>query len=63
MYLSWSLIHAGIMILVSSVWLLVLLPIALVYVHNVDIRREEKFLQEKFGAEYDEYRAMVRRYL
>lgn len=63
MYVAWTLITLGVALLLNTIWVLVLMPIVLTYVHFVDIKREEKELEEKFGKEYLEYCASVRRYL
>jgi protein-S-isoprenylcysteine O-methyltransferase Ste14 len=47
----------------NTAWLLVLLPVVLLYVHFVDIKREERQLAKQFGDEYHRYCAEVRRYL
>jgi protein-S-isoprenylcysteine O-methyltransferase Ste14 len=61
-YLAFSLLHLGIAIWVNSLWLLATLAAALALMHIV-IRREERYLERKFGAEYLEYKASVRRWL
>lgn len=62
MYVGWMLIHLGIAILLNSVWLLVFLVIAFVYIHYFEIPTEEHELGEKFGEEYKLYSDQVRRY-
>jgi protein-S-isoprenylcysteine O-methyltransferase Ste14 len=61
-YLAFSLFQLGIAIWVSSLWLLVTLAGAVALV-SVVIRREERYLEEKFGAEYVDYKASVRRWV
>jgi protein-S-isoprenylcysteine O-methyltransferase Ste14 len=63
MYVAWTLIALGAALLLNTIWLLVPMPLALFYVHFVDIKREEKLLEERFDGEYVQYRAKVRRYL
>lgn len=63
MYVGWALIFIGFLLIINSLWALGLLCIALVYVHFIEILPEEKFLREKFGARFEEYRKNVRRYL
>ena len=63
MYVGWALIYTGYALIINSVWALALFPAAFLYVHFLEIRREEKYLQEKFGTLYDAYRKKVRRYL
>ena len=63
MYVGWALIYLGIILILNSLWSLGLLVIVLVYTHFIEIRPEEKFLQKKFGAQYDNYRKNVNRYV
>jgi protein-S-isoprenylcysteine O-methyltransferase Ste14 len=62
-YLAFSLFQLGIAIWVNSVWLLVTLVGAVALIHCVVIRREERYLERKFGAQYLAYKASVRRWL
>jgi protein-S-isoprenylcysteine O-methyltransferase Ste14 len=63
MYVAWVFIHSGISSTANAFWVLALLPLAFVYIHFVDVRREEAFLAEAFGEEYRAYRERVPRYL
>lgn len=62
MYLGWSLMYVGIGLALRSAWLLAMAPVLGVLVHRV-VRREERRLDEAFGAPYRAYRSRVRRYL
>lgn len=62
MYLAWTLIYIGAICIINSVWLLLLLPVALVLTHFV-VLREEKKLEETFEDNYSRYRQSVRRYI
>ena len=62
-YLAFSLLQLGIAIWVNSVWLLATLVGAVALIHYVVIRREEQYLERRFGAEYLDYKARVRRWL
>ena len=62
MYVGWALIYLGISFATNSVWIMTLLPVVIIYVHFVDIRKEERLLDEQFGDEYSQYRKRVRRY-
>jgi protein-S-isoprenylcysteine O-methyltransferase Ste14 len=62
-YLAFSLIHLGIASWANSVWLLATLVGAVALIHYVVIRREERYLERRFGAEYLAYKASVRRWL
>jgi len=62
-YLAFSLFQFGIAMCVNSVWLLVTLVVALALIHYVVIPREEEYLERRFGAQYLDYKASVRRWL
>jgi len=63
MYVAWTLIYLAIALLVNTWWLIMLLPVVLLFTHFFVIHKEERQLEEKFGEEYRHYRARVRRYL
>ena len=63
MYVGWTLIYLGIVFTANSVWMIALFPLVVAYIHFVDIRKEEKLLERKFGDQYIEYRRRVRRYI
>ena len=62
-YLAFTLLQLGIAIWVNSLWLLATLVGAVALIHYVVIRREEQYLGRRFGAEYFDYKASVRRWL
>ena len=62
MMLAWNIIFLGIAITLNSLWLLLLLPLVVIFTHLVEIRREEQALEREFGDEYLEYKGRVRRY-
>ena len=62
-YLAFSVFQLGIAISVNSVWLLATLVGAVALIHYVVIPREEQYLERKFGAQYLDYKAAVRRWL
>jgi len=62
-YLAFSILQLGIAIWANSLWLLATLIGAVGLVNRVVIPREERYLKEKFGAEYMDYKATVRRWL
>jgi protein-S-isoprenylcysteine O-methyltransferase Ste14 len=63
MYVAWTLIYLAITLLVNTLWLIILLPITLLFTHFFVIRKEEAQLEQMFGEAYRQYRARVRRYL
>ena len=62
-YLAFSLFQLGIAIWVNSAWLLATLVGAVALIHFVVIRREEQYLERRFGSQYLDYKASVRRWL
>ncbi len=62
-YLAFSVFQLGVAIWVNSVWLLATLIGAVVLIHYVVIRREEQYLERKFGTEYLDYKSSVGRWL
>jgi protein-S-isoprenylcysteine O-methyltransferase Ste14 len=62
-YLAFSLLHLGIAICVNSLWLIGTLIAAVALMALVVIPREERYLAARFGAEYLDYKASVRRWL
>jgi len=58
-----SIIFAGIAIAADSIWVLALLVPVLVIMNIGVIKREERYLEGKFGEEYRKYKALVRRWL
>jgi len=62
-YLAFSVFQLGVAIWVNSVWLLATLVGAVALVNYVVIPREEQYLGRKFGGQYLDYKASVRRWL
>ena len=63
MYVGMALAHVGGALALNAGWPLLLLPVAMVLLHVLVIRGEERLMAETFGAEYDAYRTRVRRWL
>jgi protein-S-isoprenylcysteine O-methyltransferase Ste14 len=62
-YLSFTVVGAGIAILLNNLWIvLTQLPLVLV-ITQVVIRKEERYLEEKFGDSYRAYKSRVRRWI
>jgi protein-S-isoprenylcysteine O-methyltransferase Ste14 len=62
-YLGFTLFYLGAAFLFNSLWLLALLaPVLFVMRYGV-IAREERYLENKFGAEYSDYKRRVRRWM
>jgi protein-S-isoprenylcysteine O-methyltransferase Ste14 len=62
-YLAFSLLQLGIAIWANSLWLLATLVGAVALIHYVVIQREEQYLERRFGGQYLDYKAYVRRWL
>ena len=62
-YVAFTLIYLGVSLLVGARWPLILLPAVLVMVDLGVIRREERYLEGRFGSDYIGYRRRVRRWL
>jgi protein-S-isoprenylcysteine O-methyltransferase Ste14 len=63
MYVGLSVTYLGIAIFTNLLWALLLLPIVLIVLQSVVIKREESYLANAFGDEYKEYCRRVRRWL
>ena len=63
MYLGLALLSAGICLVANALWPLLLLPAVLLILQRKVIDREERYLEAKFGREYLDYKARVRRWL
>lgn len=63
LYLSMSLVHAGVALFANALWPLLLLVPAVLAIRFLVIAREERYLVQRFGAEYEAYCHSVRRWL
>jgi protein-S-isoprenylcysteine O-methyltransferase Ste14 len=61
MYVAWTLAYLGAAAILTSAWLLILIPVLAAWVH-VETGREERRMLEAFGSTYAAYRSQVRRY-
>ena len=62
MYVAWTFVYLGLVLLLDSGWLLMLTPVLAGWIHW-ETGREEQRLAVEFGAQYDDYRSEVRRYV
>jgi protein-S-isoprenylcysteine O-methyltransferase Ste14 len=62
-YVAFFALHLGLAIWVNSVWLVATLVATVAIIAGVVVPREERYLTERFGTEYLEYKASVRRWL
>lgn len=63
LYVGLIVLAAGLALIVPSTWGLLSLPVGIGALRWGAIAAEERYLAAKFGAEYDAYRARVRRWL
>jgi protein-S-isoprenylcysteine O-methyltransferase Ste14 len=61
-YLAFSLLQLGIAIWVGSWWLVATLAAAITIIQYVVVPEEERYLETRFGGEYRDYKASVRRW-
>jgi protein-S-isoprenylcysteine O-methyltransferase Ste14 len=62
-YLSFTFFTLGLGIATVNPWLVVLAPALLLYLQERVVKREEAYLNERFGEEYADYMRKVRRWL
>jgi protein-S-isoprenylcysteine O-methyltransferase Ste14 len=62
LYVGLIALDAGVALLTGSFWALLFVPAGIAALVWGAIRPEERYLAAKFGAEYDAYRARVRRW-
>lgn len=62
-YVGMTLMYSGISALANALWPILLLPGVLAVMRKGVIEREEAYLESKFGEEYLQYKARVRRWI
>ena len=62
-YVSLTLLHVGVALVLGSLWVLLMVVPAVAAVHWGVVLREERYLEAKFGDEYRSYAAKVRRWV
>jgi protein-S-isoprenylcysteine O-methyltransferase Ste14 len=62
-YLAMAIVYIGISIFFNTIWPFLLLPLIMLVMHRGVIEREERYLEQKFGSQYVDYRLRVRRWL
>ena len=63
LYVGLAVVYLGLTLALDSWWGIFLLVLVLVVMHRGVIQREERYLEQKFGDGYRQYRLAVRRYL
>jgi protein-S-isoprenylcysteine O-methyltransferase Ste14 len=62
-YVAFSVLQLGVAAWMNSAWLIATLLVAIALMTAIVIPREEDYLERKFGAEYLQYKARVRRWI
>lgn len=62
-YAAMIFIYLGVSCLFNSIWFLLFLPLCILIIHFGVILREEKYLENKFGEDYLNYKTRVRRWI
>lgn len=63
MYVSMVVFLAAASVLLNNLWIAILIPVFIFIMGRGVIAREELYLEEKFGAQYTDYKERVRRWL
>lgn len=63
MYVSMALLQVGLGVAVGYGWVALLVPMSMATVYWTAIRHEERYLEDKFGEAYLQYKRSVRRWL
>jgi protein-S-isoprenylcysteine O-methyltransferase Ste14 len=63
MYLAWELICIGVGLVANALWPMVMAVPAAIVTRRLVIDKEERYLQQKFGTEYLDYKSRVRRWV
>lgn len=63
MYVGMTMIYLGLTCLIGNWWNVILSPVLLIIVQEYVIKREEKYLVQRFGQQYLDYKLNVRRWL
>lgn len=62
-YLSLTILSAGLAVALDAAWAIIAVAIAAFVVDRTVVRREEEYLRNLFGAQYEEYVKATRRWL
>lgn len=63
MYVGLALVYLGLSCQIGNWWNLILFPVLILMVQEFIIKREERYLERAFGAQYSDYKLKVRRWL
>ena len=62
-YVSFLVLQLAVALILNSYWIMITVPLTVAGLNFYVISREEKYLSRKFGQEYHDYKARVRRWL
>ena len=62
-YLALTLLYLGIASLINSIWVFLMIVPTVIVMQRGVIKREERYLERKFGEEYLRYKERVRRWI
>ena len=62
-YLALTLLYLGIASLINSIWVFLMIVPTVIVMQRGVIKREERYLERKFGEEYLRYKEQVRRWI
>lgn len=62
LYLALTLLYFGLTLAFNTWWGIVVLVPLLIIMHRGVVLREERYLEQKFGENYRQYRSKIRRY-
>jgi len=62
-YLAFGMLYLGAALLFDSTYILAMLVVVLVLFDRLQIPREERYLEQKFGEEFKNYKSKVRRWI
>jgi protein-S-isoprenylcysteine O-methyltransferase Ste14 len=63
MYLGLLCLYLAAAFWLNLVWALVLVPIVVAIIQRMVIQKEERYLEQRFGETYRQYKAQVRRWI
>ena len=63
MYLAWELICIGVGLAANALWPIIMAVPAAIVTRRLVIDKEERYLDQKFGAAYHDYKSRVRRWV
>lgn len=63
MYISLMLFYIGLSFIIGNWWNFILLPFLFILIQEYVIKREERYLDRRFGQQYLDYKSKIRRWL